>query len=435
MPTTRDDEHGSLPNDWTRRRFLAESVRRTGAVSAGLAFAGTPLAAVGEPTKAGAATEPRPGIRRRRTLGKTGIEIPDISMGTFALEHDESLVHHALDRGITHFDTAESYADGRAEEVLGRALRGRRSQVTLTTKFSANTGDTADHQMAVLEKSLRRLQTDHVDIYLNHAVNDVARLQSPEWLAFVERAKREGKIRAAGMSGHAGRLGDCLEHGLEEGLLDVILVAFNFSQQPSYRENVTRYLASLSASLDFVTPQPELPGLLARAHAAGVGVMVMKTLKGARLNDMRPFETAGRSFAQAAFRWVLSEPSVDGLVVTMNDRAMIDEYVLASDGGPPDRDDLALLARYEARHARTTCAVGCGDCLSSCPAGVPIADVMRMRMYAFDYRLEAIAAREYTRLPVDASACLGCSGAPCATACSVGLTIDTRNRETHHRLG
>ena len=73
----------------------------------------------------------------------------------------------------------------------------------------------------------------------------------------------------------------------EEGLLDMILVAFNFSQPPSYRENVTRYLASLSASLDFVTPQPELPRLLARAHAAGVGVMVMKTLKGARLNGMR----------------------------------------------------------------------------------------------------------------------------------------------------
>lgn len=71
-----------------------------------------------------------------------GIEIPDISMGTFALEHDESLVHHALDRGITHFDTAESYADGRAEEVLGRALRGRRSEVTLTTRF--NVGPTID---------------------------------------------------------------------------------------------------------------------------------------------------------------------------------------------------------------------------------------------------------------------------------------------------
>lgn len=55
-------------------------------------------------------------------------------------------------------------------------------------------------------------------------------------------------------------------------------------------------------------------------------------------------------------------------------------------------------------------------------------------MYAFDFRLEAIAAREYTRLPVDASACLGSRQAPCATACSVGLTIDTRNRETHHRL-
>lgn len=360
--------------------------------------------------------------------------MPDISFGSFALESDEALVRHALDRGVTHFDTAESYGEGRSEEVLGRALRGRRHEVTLTSKFWAKPEHTTEYQMGVLERSLRRLQTDYIDIYLNHAVNDVARLESEAWLTFVERARRDGKIRAVGISGHAGRLGECLTHALDSGIVDVILVAYNFSQEPSFRENLTRYLKDLAASFDLVTTHPDLPRLLDRAHAEGVGVMVMKTLKGARRNDMRPFETAGGTFAQAAFRWVLSNPSVDGLVVSMNDRAMVDEYVAASGSGPPRGEDLALLARYLAFNAGRACQIGCGRCEARCPAGVPIADVMRMRMYDRDYGLPAIAAREYAALATDATACLACDGAPCASACPNDLPIAGFNRETHRRL-
>lgn len=419
----------------TRREFLARSAKRGGALGCGLALAADPLvgAAWARTAEPAASPEP-PRIRARRRLGRTGIEIPDISFGSFSLAADEGLVLHALERGVTHFDTAASYMDGRAEEVLGRALRGRRDQVTLTSKFWANPEHTAAHQMAVLEKSLRRLQTDYIDIYLNHAVNDVARLDSPEWLAFVSQAKQQGKIRAVGMSGHAGRLTECLTHALDAKRVDVILVAFNFAQTPSYREQVTRYLKDFAASFDFITTHPGLPAVIARAQAEGVGVMVMKTLQGARKNDMRPFEAPGRTFAQAAFRWVLAEPAIDGLVVSMTDRAMIDEYVEASGSGPTDREDLALLARYASRNAASTCTVGCGDCLPACPAAVPIADVMRSRMYALDYALPAVAAREYARLGAGASACLACSGAPCATACSAGLAIADLNRDTHRRL-
>lgn len=424
--------------EWTRRAFLAESARQVGTLGAGLAIPfSAPVASRAAPfTPEGSAPAgPVARIRKRSTLGKTGIEIPDISFGTFSLESDEKLVLHALDRGVTHFDTAESYTEGRAEEVLGRALRGRRHEVTLTSKFWARADNTAAEQMKILETSLRRLGTDYIDVYLNHAVNEIERLDNPEWRTFAERAKREGKIRAIGMSGHSGRLVECLAHAVDEKLVDVVMVAYNFTQQPSYREQLKRYLQDLAASFDFVTTQPRLPEMIQRAHAAGVGVMVMKTLDGARINDMRPFEKGGRTYAQSAFRWVLSEAAVDGLVVTMTSPAMVDEYVEASGSGPPDLADLALLARYESRHASTTCVVGCGDCLDSCPAGVAISDVMRTRMYALDYGIPAIASREYAAIGIDATACLSCSGAPCATACPRGISIAEWNRETHRRLG
>lgn len=440
-----DSSRPHATGEWTRRDFLrAGSASGLAGVSAlpsvllGSAVGLRSTASSASPTSASspslAAPDDAPRIRRRVTLGRTGIEIPDISFGTFSLESDESLVRHALDRGVTHFDSAGGYTEGRAEHVLGRALAGERSKVTLTSKFWANPEHTAAVQMRELEASLRRLKTDYIDIYLNHAVNDVERIQSEEWQAFGEQAKRQGKIRAIGMSGHAARLGDCLEYALDHKLVDVILVAYNFAQQPSFKESLKQYLNEWLPSLDIVSSNPRLPEIIARAHTEGVGVMAMKTLKGARLNDMRPYEAPGRTFAQSAFKWVLSEPAVDGLVVTMTSREQVDEYVRASGAGAPDREDLALLARYSALNAGTSCVVGCGDCLSACPAGVPIADVMRTRMYDVDYGQPAIAAREYAALPIGADACLTCVGTPCRSACPSGLAIPELNRDTVERL-
>jgi predicted aldo/keto reductase-like oxidoreductase len=432
-PSNREQGRSQKPAEsgWTRRGFLGQAVLHGGAIGAGLVL-GSSTGRTEISNREGVGP---PGIRSRVMLGKTGIEVPDISFGTFSLETDERLIHHALDRGITHFDTAESYTEGRAEEVLGRGLRGRRSEVTITSKYVARVEDNAKRQMSILESSLRRLDTDYIDLYLNHAVNDIARLESQEWQTFVEQAKRQGKIRASGVSGHAGRLHECLTYALDRQLADVILVAYNFAQEPSFQQRLTRSFKDLASSFDLVTTHPELPAILERAHAEGVGVMVMKTLKGARQNDMRPFESTDRTFSQAAFRWVLSNPAVDGLVISMNSREMIDEYVEASGSGPPDADDFALLARYESRNAGNSCLIGCGICAGSCPESVPIPDIQRMRMYALDYKLPKVAGREYRNLPVNATSCLECDGAPCAAACPNGLPIAYRNLDTHRRLG
>src|SRR6266403_1483064 len=128
----------------------------------------------------------------------------------------------------------------------------------------------------------------------------------------------------------------------------------------------------LTASLDFVAVQPELPRLLAKAKEKKVGVIAMKTLRGARLNDLRAYERGGNTFAQAAFRWVLSGPHVDALVVTMTSTEQVDEYLGASGATGVSGSDLELLARYEARNGTTQCRYGCGTCLAACPEGVAI---------------------------------------------------------------
>jgi uncharacterized protein len=367
-------------------------------------------------------------VRGYRRLGRTGFEISDVSFGASRLRHgEERLIHHALDRGINYFDGADSYTGGASEEVLGRALRGRRDKVFLVSKTKSWAGTTRTELMATLEVSLKRLQTDYVDVYMNHAVNEVDRLDNPEWGEFMERAKAAGKIRASGMSGHAGRLIECLDHALDHDLADVLLVAYNFGQDPAFYEQFTR-------SMGFVARQPDLPRVLRKAREQDVGVVAMKTLMGARLNDMRPYEGDGATFAQAAFRWVLANPDVDALVISMTEEALIDEFLGASGARAVTQGDIGLLRHYARLNGTSYCRHACNDCDGACPFGVPIADVLRTRMYATDYEDFAFARAEYADLAVDATACLGCSGAPCRSACTHGLPIADLCAPTHRML-
>ena len=383
------------------------------------------------PFAARAATDEIPSqgvVQRYAPLGRTGLEISDISFGSAALRNgQEHVVHHALDAGINYFDTAESYARSQSETTLGNALKGRRDKVVITSKTMTKPDTGADELMARLEASLQRLQMDYVDVYMNHAVNDVNVMKNPEWHAFVAKAKEQGKIRFAGMSGHGGRLIECLDYVFDEDLVDVVLVAHNFGQDPKFYESLTK-------DFDFVATQQDLPRVLAKGKAKNVGVTVMKTLKGARLNDMRPFETGGATFAQAAFRWCLSNPHVDAVVITMNDTARVDEYLGASGWREMAAGDMELLERYAMMNGDSYCRHVCNDCEGACPYGVPIADVLRTRMYAVDYRNTRLARDEYALLDVNAAACLSCDGQPCANACTHGIPIDQFCAPTHRLL-
>jgi len=368
-----------------------------------------------------------PRVRRRVVLGRTGLEVPDVGFGSSRLRDDVGLVRHALERGITHFDTAETYTAGASETTLGRALEGERERITLASKVKCHAGDDRESLMAALEGSLRRLRTDRIDLYFNHAVNDVDRLRNDEWYEFAERAKRQGKIRFTGLSGHGGRLVECVRHAVANDLVDVLLVAHNFGQDPGFMQQLTK-------GLDFVAVQEGLPEVLAEARAKGIGVVAMKTLRGARLNDMRPYESGGATFAQAALRWVLASDHADALVVTMKSRSMVDEYLGASGYTASEAGDLPLLLGYEARNRATQCRYGCDACADACPHGVPISDVLRARMYDRDYRDPEFAREEYARLGAGAEACLSCDAAPCAGACPFGVEIGRLTGPAHRRL-
>jgi predicted aldo/keto reductase-like oxidoreductase len=366
-------------------------------------------------------------VRSYRTLGRTGLRISDISFGSSRLSSAEDVVLHALERGITYFDTAESYKGGRSETTIGRALRGKRDKVVIGSKVKCEADSGREALMLALEGSLRRLQTEFIDIYFNHAVNDVTRLQNDEWYEFIDRAREQGKVRFSGMSGHGGRLVECLDHALDHSLVDVILVAHNFGQDPAFYQRFLR-------RFDFVAIQPDLPRVLEKAKQKGVGVIAMKTLRGGRLNDLRSYEKGGTTFAQAAFRWVLASPNVDALVVSMTTAEQIDEYLGASGARALAPGDASLLDRYEQRNGKSHCRHGCEDCVESCAHSVPIPEVLRTRMYARDYGDLELAREDYARLGRGAADCVACTHRSCLDACPHGLEIAKLTAWTHSTL-
>jgi len=396
--------------------LLRRELLKAGAVgAAGLLGPGAAVAADSEPR-----------VRRYAALGRTGMKISDISFGSSRMR-DPKPVRYAYERGVNYFDSAEGYKGGDSESAIGEALHDVRDRVFITSKTKAESDARRGEMMKALEGSLRRLRTDYVDVYFNHAVNDSDRMANPEWAEFTELAKKQGKIRWRGLSGHGGRLVPCIEYALDNDLLDVILTAYNFGQDPAFHQ---RFLSRF----DFVALQPGLPRVLERAKAAGVGVVAMKTLMGARENDMRPYEREGGTFSQAAFRWVLSNPNVDALVISMNDRKMIDEYLGASGSTRVSRADLELLGRYAAKNGSGYCQHGCDICNSVCPSGVEIAEVLRTRMYDVDYGDREFAREEYALLKPQALACLACDGSPCASVCPNGIPISELTRQAAKTL-
>jgi predicted aldo/keto reductase-like oxidoreductase len=118
----------------------------------------------------------------------------------------------------------------------------------------------------------------------------------------------------------------------------------------------------------------------------------------------------------------------------MKSPEQVDEYLGASGWESAHSRDGSLLVRYARENQATQCRYGCNSCASACPHGVPIAEVLRTRMYAHDYGDLELAKEDYTSLGDGAAACLSCAAAPCANACPHGVRIPELTGPTHRLL-
>jgi uncharacterized protein len=260
----------------------------------------------------------------RRTLGKTGVEVPVIGYGTAPLGKIEPsskpskdravrLLNYAIDRGITYLDTSPDYG---SQPKLGEVMKSRRDEVFLATKINKRKREDV---LKELRQNLKELRTDHVDLVQVHAVNTMADLDAAlaadGALSALEEARREGMARFVGITGHARP--SVLAHALERYDFDTALVALGV--------------------IDRLVSGPE-ETLLPVARRKGVGTIAMKVYGHGELKRR-----------DLALRYSLSLPGVSMAILGMKDEAEIDENLrLAAELRPlaqPDLDALIEEAR------------------------------------------------------------------------------------------
>jgi hypothetical protein len=355
-------------------------------------------------------------VQSYRRFGRTGWEVSDIVLGTGAIrdENGEKIARLAIDRGVNYFDTSPDYSGSGSEQAMGRAIRGVRDKLFIATKFCTPAGHLprgtpVSAYKAAVEASLGRLGTDYVDLCHVHACDDVARLMDPNVHEAFDQLKHEGKVRFLGFSSHTPNLVEVANTGIASGRFDVMMLAYHHGQWAPLGDIVER----------------------ARSER-DMGVVAMKTLKGAKHHGLAGFREQADAFSQAALKWALSNPHVSCAVISFFELQHVDEYLFAS-GKALEGRDLAILEEYDRQIRGRYCGPHCGACLASCPEGLPVHDVLRHRMYFEDYGWEKEAMRLYAKLEKKASACASCS-APCAGACPAGVSIQGRMSGAHQLL-
>lgn len=220
-----------MTDDLSRREFLEKLGKGT---AAGVGYSLLSELAEARPTPA--KTLPT------RALGRTGAQVSILAFGCgsrFLMYEDEAealaILNHAIDSGITYLDTAYSYGDGKSETRVGKVMATRRKDVWLATKIPDRT---RDEFLRRLEGSLKRLQTDHVDLLHIHSLgrpDDLAKIEAPDGaLKGLIEAREQKMARAIGMTSHTS--GAVLAQAIERHDLDCVQMALNASQNGRFEE-------------------------------------------------------------------------------------------------------------------------------------------------------------------------------------------------------
>ena len=403
----------------SRRSFIGRSLASLAGIGIGLSGAkGLRAQEKGAEAQAGApgAAAAKPAIREYRDLGRTGWKTSDLGFGN-AMIQDTSLLEYAMERGINYVDTARQYYD--MELVIGKLPAEKRAKLFVTTKLLPElftTKTTVDEITKNIEESMQRLNVPCLDCALIHSVGEDPKLSEPDKIkntavveAF-EKAKKDGKIKFWGASSHGPRMVEDFDWLVDNTPIDMIMPGMNFMTNG-------------------------LEPVLAKAKAKGVAVVAMKSLAAARKIDYKPFMKDGVTVRQAVIKWMLAQPGIDCVSITMRSVEMIDEYVAVSGRPELTPEEKKALKGYGMLLDRDYCRPGCAGCVAACPNGVPIADILRYRLYFGSYGEEKHAMSLYRKLPRErrAERCASCE-APCEAKCPHNLAIRSKLLAAHHEL-
>lgn len=271
-----------------------------------------------------------------RSLGSTGVQVSAVGLGgnqfgsTCDASTTASIVHRALDLGVNFVDSAESYSSGASEECLGKALGGRWNDVVLATKVGAGNDPGKLSRRRIVQRldaSLKRLGTDHIDLYYMHFPDPTTPLE--ESLRALEDAVRAGKIRYIGISNHpawqvAVAVGMTRRHGWNQ--IAASQVRYNLIDRSAEAEMIP---ASEFLGLSLVPYSPLGSSFLTGKYALGAApppdtrfgrrpqaaAQYLTPEQFTKLDAWRAFaEARGHSVGELAIAWLLAHPVVCSVI-------------------------------------------------------------------------------------------------------------------------
>ncbi|MBM4085766.1 MAG: hypothetical protein FJ272_13335 [Planctomycetes bacterium] len=397
------------------------------------------------------AAEPSAGGMKYRKLGRTGLMVSEISCGTVPLtEENVAVVRAAFERGVNFVDTASAYGKGKSEEALGGIFKNKsvRDKVIVCTKTSGLKmgADIESSFVEHVEGSLKRLQTDRVDIIMApHGASAPEHVQNAEVFAAFEKLKKQGKARFLGVSTH-GTYSEVALAAINGGHYDVVLTMINVAntipalmdQAKAMREAKMKEQAAKGKGK--ARPLPEVCDMrpvLAAAVKKNVGIVAMKVCNNVpqEIRDKVPAhfgQASGMNLFQMCYKWVLSQPGVAACVPSMTTMEMLDQNLEVPHKKLAEADRRMLEQAVVAASGQI-CRM-CSTCSAHCPRGVKVADILRYRMYYTAYGERELATESYRELAAAerVTNCRDCG--TCEAVCPAGIQVRSRLRDAHRRL-
>ena len=350
-----------MNKEWNRRDFIVKPILWAGAARM---LTGTNLLAEPADVPAGALLE--------RTLGRTGLKLPIVSMGVMNADVP-GILRRSYELGIRHFDTAAVYQNGRNEEMVGSVIKemGIRDKVVISTKQGTRASQSAAEAkkrfIDGVEASLKRLQMDHVDILYHHGVDSADHAKAEGPIDALQTLKKEGKTRFIGISTHDTV--EVLNAVVPLNVFDVALVTLNYTMAHDAEKLAT----------------------IEKAAKSGIGIVAMKTQAGGtvRPDSKLPKELPIES-QTALLKWVLNHDFIATAIPGFSTYEHLEQdFSVVHNLAYTDAEKKFLANKTFIAQAEF--CQQCGQCREECPKRVDIPALMRSHMYAVQYRYVSMA--------------------------------------------
>lgn len=346
-----------------------------------------------------------------RTLGKTGIRLPIVSMGTGSTQ-SSGLVSAALDKGVKLLATSPYYQNGKNEKMVGSIIKGRHrdSFVVLTSVDLIKWSDTRTGELKPgfdpkiiikkVDESLKRLNVDHIDILVQAFAATRKSVLSKPIRDAMEAIRKSGKVKYIGIATHR------LEHeairaAVDSGKIDVVMTSYNFRRK----------------GWKWKQEGKKLDDAIRYAAESGMGIIAMKTMAGVYWDKERTQPIN----ASAALKWVLQNKNIHTIVPDCTSYDQLDQNLgLMADLNFTEAETRSLEPPSKELVSGLYCQQ-CNKCISQCPASMDIPTIMRSYMYAYGYRNLEHAKDTLSMAGLKSLPCVDCSD--CVVNCSMGFNV------------